>query len=317
MKYILSSLFCLLVIASLYSQSAGTELAFTDQTIYKDDQGNLVSFETFLELTSGHGYEISPVMNDDGSLKEVMILKTAIAPPTTSSSDFGTPKELIDRAPPHFEAIDRNGRMYNSANLIGRVVVLKFWFIACKPCIVEMPELNLLVDHYKNEPVDFLGFSLDTKEQINSFLQRQNFNYTIIPEAKSIAHDYNVFGYPTHLVINKNGKVEAVYMGVNNDIKGKLSLAIDKALSQTAPPPINNRSSNTVVNEEASSILNPQAEEEELQITPNSVIKNEKGERVPFNAFIALMNTNRFELVSKKDDNGNEFILMREVQSSN
>ena len=294
-------LFLLFNVFLAFSQSK--EFQITNKTIFRNEAGELISFEQFLELTSGEGYEMKPEFDESGNLKEIKILKSSVAPLQLQTNQFASPTELIGHAPPSFSGLDMSGQQYIYENLRGKVIVIKFWFIACPPCIQEMPQLNQLVADYQNQEVIFLGFALDDSEEIKQFLQQRNFNYQLIPSGRNVAHAYNVLGYPTHLVINKSGIVDAVYMGVNTRIREKLSRAIDSALMGTSD------SNNVITNLE---ILPP--DEEEVMVTPASIIKNEKGEILSFEVFASLMNTNRFTLLKRRDELGQEYILLREVK---
>ncbi len=295
----------LLLSFGLIAQGDSPQFEINSQTTFKDKEGNLLSFETFLEWTSGSSYEMTPVFEEDGSLKEIVVITSDIAEPIRSSNDFGTTEELIGRRPPEFEVTDLNGNFLTLSNFKDKVIVLKFWFRACMPCIKEMPELNRLVADY-GEEVAFIGASLDSKEDCERFLQAKRFDYDIVPDALQFARSYNVPGYPTHVIINRQGKVEAVYKGVNNNIYGKLKSAIDRALSRTA--------SDTPPAPEAVSSLDETDESDvEVFVTPQSIIKNKEGKLVPFSEFVALMNTARFELLPQKEEDGSSFLLMKEV----
>lgn len=327
MKFIFSIIITCFLFLNITSAQT-REFQITNETTFKDESGNLVSFDQFLELTSGDGYEMSPVFNEDGSLKEITIIKSVVAPRQLMSNQFASPEELIGHAPPNFAVTDLLGQYFNYTDLRGKVIVIKFWFIQCPPCIKEMPELNQLVQQYKNQEVVFLGFSLDSKYEIQQFLKRKRFDYQLIPDAKAIAHSYNVLGYPTHLIINKNGEVETVFTGVNNHIQSKMSAIIDRLLtnnSQPAPTTIQESTSMKQISSNIPTQTIPQNNynsipsqvndilDDEVVIHPGSIIKNEKGEIISFESFAALMNTNRFTLLKRFDTNGKEFILMKEV----
>jgi thiol-disulfide isomerase/thioredoxin len=106
----------------------------------------------------------------------------------------------------------------------GSVVALNFWFIGCKPCIMEMPELNQLVVKYKEENVKFIAVALDSRDKLVPFLQRMKFDYDIVPDARNLAKKYDVTGYPTHFIIDQKGKVQFYQKGYN----GALSIIMDK-----------------------------------------------------------------------------------------
>ena len=112
-----------------------------------------------------------------------------------------TPKPAIP-----FSVKDIKGNKYSLNSLKGKVIVMNFWFIGCKPCQQEIPELNELVEKYHRKEVVFLGFALDKKSRLETFLKKKPFNYNIIPGSK-LDSSYEVYGYPTHVVINQNSEI--------------------------------------------------------------------------------------------------------------
>ena len=46
---------------------------------------------------------------------------------------------------------DINGKNYNLNSLKGKIIVLNFWFIQCKPCVEEFPDLNKLKKEFNLE----------------------------------------------------------------------------------------------------------------------------------------------------------------------
>lgn len=105
-----------------------------------------------------------------------------------------------------FSVKDIKGNEYSLNSLKGKVIVMNFWFIGCKPCQQEIPELNELVEKYHGKDVVFLGFALDKKSRLENFLKKKPFHYNIIPGSK-LDSSYEVYGYPTHVVINQNSEI--------------------------------------------------------------------------------------------------------------
>ncbi|MDO3640854.1 TlpA disulfide reductase family protein [Mucilaginibacter sp. L3T2-6] len=110
---------------------------------------------------------------------------------------------------PAFHYVDLNGNIYTSENTKGKIIVLKAWFISCKPCVAEMPELNKLTEQYKNrKDIVFISIAWDSKKALEAFEKRIGFKYAIVPvKASYIEKDLHGTGYPIHWVINKKGNV--------------------------------------------------------------------------------------------------------------
>ncbi len=106
-----------------------------------------------------------------------------------------------------FTATDLEGNTFSLDELKGKVIVINFWFVACKPCVEEIPELNELVEKYEDKDVVFLGFALDNEKRLNSFLEKTPFKYHIFSKSKKIIENYGVNSYPTHIIIDQSSAV--------------------------------------------------------------------------------------------------------------
>jgi peroxiredoxin len=106
-----------------------------------------------------------------------------------------------------FTERDINGNRFDLKALRGKIVVLNFWFINCGPCRQEIPELNELVDSFSKKDVVFLGIALDGRSDLYEFLKTYPFRYAIIPDGRSVADQYGIGSYPTHVILDTNGKV--------------------------------------------------------------------------------------------------------------
>ena len=114
---------------------------------------------------------------------------------------------------PDFEVVTLDGKKLRLSDLKGKAVVLNFWFIGCAPCRVEIPGLNNLTEEFKEKDVVFIAFALDKEKNLKSFLQETPFKYQIVPNAGKIADQFRVRAYPTHIIINKEGRIEFRLMG--------------------------------------------------------------------------------------------------------
>jgi len=121
---------------------------------------------------------------------------------------------------PSFHYVDLNGNTYTTENTRGKIVVVKAWFISCKPCVAEMPELNKLTEQYKNrKDIVFVSIAWDSKKALEAFEKRIGFKYAIVPvKASYIEKDLHAAGYPVHWVINKKGIVVKMTYDANEMI---------------------------------------------------------------------------------------------------
>lgn len=132
----------------------------------------------------------------------------------------------LNQPAPHFEVKDLKGNTYKLEDLKGKVVVLNFWFVECKPCVSEIPELNELVIEFQKEGVVFMALGLNKAEQMKKFLKKTPFNYQVVPDAMEVATQFGVDGFPTSVVIDQEGVIRYISLGVGPQNKEKLAEAI-------------------------------------------------------------------------------------------
>jgi len=131
-----------------------------------------------------------------------------------------------------FSVTDLKGKKYSLDKLKGKIVVINFWFMECRPCRMEIPELNKVVDKYKGKDVVFLGMSTNRASQLENFLLKNEFKYTVIPDSSAVAGSYRVTGFPTHVVIDRNSKIAYFATGFGPGSVDRLSGEIEKLVKK-------------------------------------------------------------------------------------
>lgn len=128
--------------------------------------------------------------------------------------------QLQGQSLPSFDFVDLNGNNYNSINTKGKIVVFNFWFINCQPCREEIPQLNKVVQQLaKREDVVFIALAFDKADALKKFLSNTRFDYAIVPEKENyLMNILRIVSYPTHLIINKEGKIVKVIDGGLNEL---------------------------------------------------------------------------------------------------
>lgn len=119
------------------------------------------------------------------------------------------------------------------------VTVYNFWFVACKPCVDEIPVLNQLAAKYNNDSVRFIAITFDKPEKLEAFLPKNPFNFMIgiLPQA-SIDKIKKISFYPFTVIVNRQHKISFVIagkpVGKNPEkiIHEVLDFQIRKALAQ-------------------------------------------------------------------------------------
>src|SRR5690606_219016 len=208
-----------------------------------DENSELISKKAFLQkLTTGKFIVIS-VTGDN---------RTYMLNEFTPSEDKSITRTIIDQAKralhfyqsegppfPDFKAQNLDDQQITNKYFKGKTTILKTWFISCKPCIAEMPELNKLVDKYSNTDIQFLSLALDKKEALLDFLEKTEFKYDVLPNQKNlILNDLNLSLFPTHIVVDQNGRIKKVFNSASQIME-----FLDHSNSLTSKASENKRSS--------------------------------------------------------------------------
>lgn len=197
--------------------------------------GKRLSYEQGPKMKADPAYTLDYYADKEGIIKVVVVRSStdeerAIKEdPNSLPPDPGSWKNAL---PPEFSIPDLDGKTVDLADLEGKVVVLNFWYVSCKPCIKEMPELNELVEKYEGKEVVFLAFATDKTPVVHQFLTKKAFNYRIIPRSRNIASKFGVSGYPSHYVIDKKGLVRFYQLSYSPGTGSRIDFEISKYLAR-------------------------------------------------------------------------------------
>ena len=128
---------------------------------------------------------------------------------------------------PEFVFNTLDGPVLTNSNTRGKILIVKCWFIGCQACIEEFPELNEIVEQYGDRSdIEFVSLAFDAPEALHRFLQKRDFSYQVASvDGDFIESDLQVYNYPTHIVVDKEGNIKKVVNSVN-----ELKSALEKAL---------------------------------------------------------------------------------------
>lgn len=208
-----------------------------DKVTFYSTEGEILEEE---QLNSYFSEGAQPVLYKDTDDKLVL---GVVAPPTEEQkremkammaqfeAEEAKLQEAVGSPAKSFDLVDYEGNQITSNELKGKVTVVNFWFKECKPCIHEMPELNELVEAYKNNTnVQFIGFSTTAKDRLPSFFEKHKFDYRIVPDSQSYAMQNGITGYPTNMVIDQEGNIAFLKTGFIPGIAENIKSEIEKLL---------------------------------------------------------------------------------------
>ncbi len=180
-----------------------------------DDSSKTISKGEFLKkLTSGDFIPLKLISEDSIPRYKLFKLDQTSDPDirstikNTSSTEYAH-FEMEGKDFPKFSFKDLNGIEYNNENTKGKILILKCWFIACHACVAEFPILNKIVQKYQNRnDIVFVSLALDSQEKLNQFLSQKTFKYVVIADQKQfIYNELGINSFPTHLIIDRSGKI--------------------------------------------------------------------------------------------------------------
>lgn len=139
---------------------------------------------------------------------------TADTAPETVPTEETEATEPEPVAAPDFTVQDWDGNEVKFSDYVGKPIVLNFWAHWCGPCQMEMPEFNAAYERLGGE-VTFLmvheGAAVeDGKEKVTE----GGYTFTVVFDVDSSAGNlYGITAFPTTFFIDKEGNLQAYYMG--------------------------------------------------------------------------------------------------------
>ena len=122
--------------------------------------------------------------------------------------DFNKRKSL-NAVAVDFSLNDLSGKKVSLSSYQGKKVILFFWTTWCPFCLKEMAHLNKEYSNLENDGISLLAINIDeSKAKIDSFARKNAIKFPILlDEGAMVAEDYEVFGIPTIILINSEGKI--------------------------------------------------------------------------------------------------------------
>lgn len=129
---------------------------------------------------------------------------------------------IADRGEPvEFSGISASGDTVDSADYLGEVLVVNFWYAACAPCRVEAPDLAELSAAYEGNGASFVGINVrDQAATATSFETTFGIEYPSIIDigdgsaTLAFAGTVPPAAVPTTIVLDANGRIAARILGM-------------------------------------------------------------------------------------------------------
>jgi thiol-disulfide isomerase/thioredoxin len=122
-----------------------------------------------------------------------------------------------------FSGTTETGATVSSADYLGNVLVVNFWYAGCAPCRAEAPDLEQVYTETAPSGVNFLGVNVrDQAATIDSFNVRFGITYPSIIDQDgqaqlAFAAQVPPNAVPTTLILDAQGRVAARILGQLKD----------------------------------------------------------------------------------------------------
>ncbi|MFG0285510.1 MAG: TlpA family protein disulfide reductase [Phycisphaerales bacterium JB039] len=135
---------------------------------------------------------------------------------------------------PDFTLSSPDGKEVQLSGLRDRVVLLNFWASWSGASKSALDDIQAIHERYKDQPVTVLSLSWRERkaEAPAAEIKSRGHTYTLLTEADEVARSFQVKGFPTFIVVGKDGAiVETVAEFEPQTTRARLIEIIDKALA--------------------------------------------------------------------------------------
>jgi peroxiredoxin len=178
-------------------------------------------------IDRGHDASTFVVRAPEGATR----VETFIEPP---KSQDRSPSPLLGKPAPEIDVKQLDGGQFELADeRREHIVVLGFWSTSSFSRGQELPLLAELAQFYASQGVVFrVVADADESKTIRKTLARKKLNLPVLLDpVRGIAGPYQVLETPTFVIVDKQGTVQSVHVGVNAKTTGKLLEDIDAVVA--------------------------------------------------------------------------------------
>lgn len=127
------------------------------------------------------------------------------------------PKPKIPEIAPDFTVQTLDGDAITLSELKGRPVVINFWATWCGPCRQEVPAFSAFAKAHPEIPV--LGLSVDDGpiSRVKRIVKEWSIAYPVAIVGEALQAEYDISTLPTTVVVDENGKVSRIHVGVMSE----------------------------------------------------------------------------------------------------
>lgn len=138
---------------------------------------------------------------------------------------------------PDFILKNLNGDDVQLSQFKGKVVLIDFWAVFCKPCVIALPKIQEIHEKYNDKELVVLMINVsEDKNKIQKFIEENGYTFQVLLGSgnMNVQKNYGVIGIPHTYIIDKQGKVAYSRNGYGPGSEKLLISEIDKLLKETS-----------------------------------------------------------------------------------
>jgi thiol-disulfide isomerase/thioredoxin len=136
-------------------------------------------------------------------------------------------KKLLEEATKKLSELNfltLDGKEVKLSDYKGKVVLVNFWASWCPPCKEEMPIFEKVYQKYNDKNFMILAVNMDTSEgALKEFLEKNRYSFPIVRVRIKGEAGLNIPGLPTSYLVDKDGSVKKIRLGVYRELEEDLS----------------------------------------------------------------------------------------------
>lgn len=146
----------------------------------------------------------------------LLLLTAVVVYSIVSNKPRSLPPVVAGFEAPDFELMDLDGKTWKLSEMAGDVVFINFWATWCKECIEEMPSIQRLYEHMKdNQRFHLLSILYqDEPEAAKKFMDDNGYAFPVLLDPLSrTSRAYRLTGVPETFIVGQDGIVAKKTIG--------------------------------------------------------------------------------------------------------
>jgi thiol-disulfide isomerase/thioredoxin/Flp pilus assembly protein TadD len=130
---------------------------------------------------------------------------------------------------PSFDLKDLGGKRVSLESLKGRIVVINYWGIWCGWCVRELPDYQLVVEKYANDPdVAILTIDNDPNpDEVSAWMAQRKYTFPVLMDDQYVSDKAGIHAFPTTWFLDRQGRKAFEKVGWSEKLVEEFSWRIE------------------------------------------------------------------------------------------